>query len=990
MSYGYTQNPYLRNFTTTDGLPSNTIYQIYQDSKKFLWLTTDAGVVKYDGTTFKCFRKKDGLSSNDVIRIKEDSLGRIWFMNIKGSLNFLYKEKIYNEGNAFFLRFLISKDFFINFYEGLDKTIYFYNRYGEVLSLDSNYVVKRYNIGKLGAESPMNWKDCLYMYIHYLHQSPIGEFVFWTSCGIFKYKNLNEWKEDIDISTGVFGVFPCRDSILIVNSLNYGLHKYDFKYKREPIQLPCDNKKIKTIIVDKLGYIWFAASDQGVFCMKEGKLIKHFDIKNALGIIQDHENNIWISSMTDGLFVINYDVLFHQHIDQFNQGRNQNSGVMCLAIDSIANGIWCSNGKEIFWFNSKKEIYKLSPPPFGNNINIIGRISGKELAIGEKSNKLFILHDINYCNKNLIKYRSISKYPNNIKKFVLDGISNSFYTYDQAFIFISRYENPAQNVARYYVGERIYNIFLNSKNQLIINGHRNFVYQNNRKWYYKEASMFDGKIINEHHIIGKDTEIFNIDGDSIYLIHMNKMYNLSASFNIPIDLIIKNTFYSNSKLYMSTSRSVYICYDPLSVIHNKRLNINSLGPIYKVINDIAILNDTLYIASSEGITVIPQNSHINKIDVAPAPIPYFKTISINNNEVEQHLNSIELTGKKKISISFGDICFSSDNVYYSYKLEGLDNKWTIGLKQNSTVVYQNLPKGIYVFNLKARKSNSEWSSSEKLIITIKPTFYEYALFWVFMTLILGILIFLIIRKIKIIRMKKIETREQLIYLEQKSLLSMMNPHFVFNSLGSIQNYLIKNKVRDAISYLSQFARLIRQNLYAVNLTVIDLDEEIVRLRNYLDLERIRLENKFEYSIDIEEPFNEDSFIIPSMIIQPFAENAIWHGIATMENNGLVSISFILFSDQLIKIVIEDNGIGVEKASKAAKSNSNATKKHLHLGMEMTKKRLQLLNQKYNVDAHLEITDVNPGTEYPGTRVSIYIPFNFEIGGSSLMVIEDED
>jgi LytS/YehU family sensor histidine kinase len=218
----------------------------------------------------------------------------------------------------------------------------------------------------------------------------------------------------------------------------------------------------------------------------------------------------------------------------------------------------------------------------------------------------------------------------------------------------------------------------------------------------------------------------------------------------------------------------------------------------------------------------------------------------------------------------------------------------------------------------------------------------------------------------------------------------MNPHFVFNSLGSIQNYLIKNKVRDAISYLSQFARLIRQNLYAVNLTVIDLDEEIVRLRNYLDLERIRLENKFEYSIDIEEPFNEDSFIIPSMIIQPFAENAIWHGIATMENNGLVSISFILFTDQLIKIVIEDNGIGVEKASKAAKSNSNATKKHLHLGMEMTKKRLQLLNQKYNVDAHLEITDVNPGTEYPGTRVSIYIPFNFEIGGSSLMVVEDED
>ena len=91
------QNPYIQHYTTSDGLSSNSVYYVYQDSKKFIWFATDAGVVRYDGTTFTNFRKKDGLSSNEVIRIKEDSFGRIWFINLNGRLDFFFRNRIFNE-----------------------------------------------------------------------------------------------------------------------------------------------------------------------------------------------------------------------------------------------------------------------------------------------------------------------------------------------------------------------------------------------------------------------------------------------------------------------------------------------------------------------------------------------------------------------------------------------------------------------------------------------------------------------------------------------------------------------------------------------------------------------------------------------------------------------------------------------------------------------------------------------------------------------------
>jgi len=219
------------------------------------------------------------------------------------------------------------------------------------------------------------------------------------------------------------------------------------------------------------------------------------------------------------------------------------------------------------------------------------------------------------------------------------------------------------------------------------------------------------------------------------------------------------------------------------------------------------------------------------------------------------------------------------------------------------------------------------------------------------------------------QIKSRELDNQLITLEQKALQSMMNPHFIFNSLGSIQNYLLQKKSSEAGLYLSQFARLIRQNLNAINAASINLEEEIDRLKNYLDLEKLRMEDKFEYNIEVAKNVEADEVQIPSMIIQPFVENAIWHGIAFLEEKGQIMIKFLMQDDKSLVIIVEDNGIGMKRSE----TYSAKREKHLSLGMEMTRKRLEILGKKFSVKTCLKFSEMFPGSPNPGTRVEMVVP-----------------
>jgi LytS/YehU family sensor histidine kinase len=184
-----------------------------------------------------------------------------------------------------------------------------------------------------------------------------------------------------------------------------------------------------------------------------------------------------------------------------------------------------------------------------------------------------------------------------------------------------------------------------------------------------------------------------------------------------------------------------------------------------------------------------------------------------------------------------------------------------------------------------------------------------------------------------------------------------------------KNYLLNNNGSEAVIYLSQFAKLIRQNLSAINTPMIVLDEEVARLRNYIDLEKKRLDNQFDYLIEIEDTLEEDEIFIPSMIIQPIIENSIWHGIATMEEKGDIKISFRSYKSRSMQIVVEDNGIGMKNSLEYSDKNSQ----HQHLGMLIIKKRLALLSKKYNTETSISYSECRPDHRNPGTIVVLIMP-----------------
>ena len=318
-----------------------------------------------------------------------------------------------------------------------------------------------------------------------------------------------------------------------------------------------------------------------------------------------------------------------------------------------------------------------------------------------------------------------------------------------------------------------------------------------------------------------------------------------------------------------------------------------------------------------------------------------------------------------IGISFNGISFSNNPyVEYSYQLEPIDKTWSDPSTSNF-VSLMNLSPGHYNFWIKAKDKASGWSKPEVFSFTIKPPFWQT---WWFR--ITGIIVFILgiailyknhTKKIK----HKAAVQNQLRELEMKALKSQMNPHFVYNSLNSIQALIADGKQDDAIRYIGSFSRLLRQILHHSDSAVITLDKELDNLKFYIDLEALRLNMDLNFILSIDDSVIPENEKIPPLIIQPFIENALWHGLSTKQKERKLLLS-LSANEQWITCTVEDNGIG-RKASEYKKNDML----HQSKGVEITQKRLV----DYNASEKQPIvyTDLLDNTgNCTGTRVDLYI------------------
>lgn len=327
-----------------------------------------------------------------------------------------------------------------------------------------------------------------------------------------------------------------------------------------------------------------------------------------------------------------------------------------------------------------------------------------------------------------------------------------------------------------------------------------------------------------------------------------------------------------------------------------------------------------------------------------------------------------------ISISFKSLQYHNENARYYFKLDGVDADW---LPAESLLVarYTDLSPGSYTFRVKSMNTAGIFSRNTTFVrIEIQPAFWQT---WWFRSLCMLLLLGLIYAyfRFRVYLVKKeaknrAAFREELAQLEMKALRAQMNPHFIFNALNSIQTFMMKNQTEQALSYLSRFARLIRNVLDTSQLNNISITRECSMLENYLELEKLRLDNKFDYEISVDPLLDKDFVEIPAMVLQPFVENAIWHGLLHKQERGMLRISFIR-ENQQIHVVIEDDGIGREAATSIRQQSHPA---HVSRGLQITKDRLQIYNSRFNLDASFDIDDLEAAAgKASGTRVNLWFP-----------------
>jgi LytS/YehU family sensor histidine kinase len=318
-----------------------------------------------------------------------------------------------------------------------------------------------------------------------------------------------------------------------------------------------------------------------------------------------------------------------------------------------------------------------------------------------------------------------------------------------------------------------------------------------------------------------------------------------------------------------------------------------------------------------------------------------------------------------IRITLGNIDLNRRNVYrYRFRK---DQTWTKSDKGEITL--SDPTDGKYNLEVAYLNLNNEWSKPRKLFSFEVEKIIFLRWYFILLYLVLIVILFYIILKLSIQSVnKKNYMLNRMMELERMALAAQMNPHFIFNSLNSIHSFLLYEENENAEKYLVRFAKLIRQTLANSRVSYITIEEEYETLKNYILLESMRFKQVFSFKIDCDYRQLPSSPCIPPMLIQPYVENAILHGLVKRTSGGELYLKFYV-EDQVLKVVIRDNGVGYSE-SRRKKRDSN----HKSYGTQITEERLKSLKGRNKEAFTVSISNADDSDqEFPGTCVIVSIP-----------------
>ncbi len=993
---------HFENIGRVDGLAQSTITGILQGSDGFMWFATAEGLHRYDGYSLKIFKHEindsTSLASNHITSIYEDHKGFIWIGTFAGQLDRFNKKTNQFKHYSFKDYTGTANQYQINcIKEDGDQILIIgtdgggmaiHNRsnntwitYTEENSiLPSNYV-KSFSTEANGLGI---WIGTLQGIVLYSQQ----KFKTFRSLDAFSNQSVNDilhhgsklyivtngqglqiWDTKTDqvvpipsprIRGANFTTFVMHDGVgnLWIGTDGAGLLKFSgdkyVTYHHNPYNYrSIIGDDINVGFQDNEGALWFGGR-VGVSkfdpSLKLFNLFNQFEIdgkptnNNLYSIYETRDSTIWIGTLGGGIAKFNPQTEQLEIIPLVKDGDIETKSIRSFYEDS-QNTLWVGTRKEgLFSYDRESKKFKHHPPQRPEiNVNTISHImedSDGRLWLGTRW--------------------GLASYDRDSLKYTV--YQTGYLSNNQIYQIVEDKKREELLLVTFRSGLHIFNK-KNRKSEL--------VFQHDEKDSTSPSSnsmMCIEPMNTDSFLIGTYSGGLNIfDRKNL------TFSSITSEDGLPND-VIYGILKANDDTYWLSSNNGLIEYQwkttkftSYNLSHYLQdLEFNE-GAYFKA------RDQTMYFGGQKGFNYFKSNDL--KRNSFPPRIA-FTSFKIADKEVELKTD-INYQTELKISydenlISFGFSALSYSNSKdnrYQYKLVGFDDDW-IDAGARREAFYTHLSPGSYTFRVRASNRMGQWSKMDKMVrITVAPPYWQT---WWFRS-ILGLLVLSIIGLIIWLRTRSIATsyKHKLVDLELKALRSQMNPHFIFNSLNSIQYFVLKNEPKEAYNYLTKFSSLMRMILQNSRVKYISLQEEYDWLFTYLDLEKLRMENELDYNIEIEDSLDPNHLYVPSMLVQPYVENAIVHGLLPKTTgNRELRIGFNKHRDQL-RCTIEDNGIGRKKS---AELNENRTKKHKSQGIKVTSERLEVLTRDLDETPEFFILDLydDDGNSI-GTRVTIFLP-----------------
>lgn len=941
------QSPYFYTINDENGLPSNEVYQVTQDAFGFMWIACDAGLYRYDGFKFVAYSNKK-QNSQSLSNLFVDESQHIWSQNFTGQIFNTRADMdslsiIYDGSNNSKIAPVYAVDSKCNAWIATDSMLLVVDTIGRFL--------KSFSTKDLGASNNV-WFDILCV------EDKIYALNYKAELFIIDASNYNIDKRQIqEDSKSRLSLFNLNNRVILFAEdlpiRHYRVSDITTGKEKPLAHFPPPSASGTSYKITK-------CQENLLLCTSSGVLLLDQNFKQStskLPLFEQHkisyaycdkEGNHWFTSLQDGIFIVpSMDVQVFSVANSILRDNNISS--ISLYSDSV-----------LYIGNYSGEVYQLLIEK--KQLDVVAKNSeSKYRAVREIAKKNTTI----YAARGLfsiIKGKETSNIPqlNNVRDFVI-ARDTIYYTRSDASGFVSKEaEGWKQHILRKNGGKKV---LLDSFRKIAYYACSNGLYQ------YQSGVLEEIRFENES-IFGSS---LSLDDNRLWVGTNNKGVLVLENKKVVQQFNAENLLSDNKvKALHKQGNHVYVaCRQGLNIIELDKKTafvINEFdGLAFKEINDIAIGQEMIYLASIKGLVQLPigfnwKNELAPRIQIVAAqknnqPVDIHRPIALNYNE-------------NNLKIEFIATAFRSRTHFnYKYRLKNFEDSWLLVNGSTASINFSSLPPGQYIFEVVAVNEDGVASlkPAQLSINVYAPIWQKWWFYLLFSLFFVGIVALIFRARLQFIE-RKAAIENKLAVSQLTALKAQMNPHFMYNALNSIQALNIRKETKLANFYLSKFSLLMRKVLEASGEEFIALQDEIEWLSLYVELEKLRFGDDFHYEFMVDDNVDTYQVYIPSMILQPFIENAIKHGLLHKTGHKKLEIHFEC-TDKLV-CTITDNGVGRKKVGEIQKRQQA---NHKSFATKATQKRIELLNYKAKDTYSFDIIDLYDREEALGTKVIVSIP-----------------